>query len=41
MINEKYPNTVGDINNSPMKTEFTKYSKAAPTLNADDLRDRN
>jgi hypothetical protein len=41
MINEKYPNTVGDVSSNQIKTEFTKYSKAAPMLNADDLRDRN
>jgi hypothetical protein len=40
MINEKY-NAEGGVNSSQMKTEFTKYSKAAPTLNADDLKDRN
>jgi hypothetical protein len=41
MINEKFPNTEVDGNGAEPKSEFTKYSKIAPTLNADDLRERN
>jgi hypothetical protein len=41
MINAKYPNAASDANNNHLKTEITKYSKTAPTLSAEELRDRN